>query len=118
MAKEKAVPADFNVDWLTDRLSGWVWRHPRRAIQLGRMESRWFADRLREYPVVKPVFISGLARSGTTILLEFAAGLRSVATHRYRDFPFIHAPVWWNRYLDLAPKKPSPWTIAFQAGAC
>jgi hypothetical protein len=35
-----------------------------------------------------------LARSGSTILLEMIAAHADVATHRYRDFWYLHTPVW------------------------
>ena len=35
--------------------------------------------------------------SGTTILLELLAGRPGVATHRYRDFPPVFTPLFWNR---------------------
>jgi hypothetical protein len=101
----KTDASGFEVDPLTDLLGGWVEMRPRAVIRLGRMESRWYSDALKGIGVSRPVFIAGLARSGTTILLEFAAGLAGVATHRYRDFPFVHAPLWWNRFLDTAPRK-------------
>ena len=52
-------------------------------------------------PIDTPVFISGLARSGTTILLEELSKVPGVGTHRYRDFPFLMTPWFWNRFLDL-----------------
>ncbi|MEI6515040.1 MAG: sulfotransferase [bacterium] len=105
MDKTSQESSDFQVDWMTSRLSQWVWKLPGRAVRLGYRESRWFAEELQACPVQKPVFIAGLARSGTTILLEFMATLEGVATHRYRDFPLVHIPVWWNKFLDLTPRK-------------
>lgn len=55
--------------------------------------------------IVKPVFISGLARAGSTLLLEFVASLPGIATHRYRDYPFLFTPFWWNQFLDRVPTK-------------
>jgi len=52
--------------------------------------------------------VTGLARSGTTILLELIANLPEVATHRYRDFPPIWTPYIWNRFLQLVPKPDLP----------
>lgn len=44
-----------------------------------------------------PIFITSLARGGTTALLNAFSELPSVATHTYRDMPFITAPYLWNR---------------------
>jgi hypothetical protein len=57
---------------------------------------------LRGVAVVKPVYIAGLARSGTTLLLECVASHPQVATHRYRDFPFLFTPYAWHRFLEVA----------------
>lgn len=66
----------------------------------GQLESRCLRRRLESIPIDKPVFITGLARSGTTMLLELMAKLPGVATHRYRDFPFLMLPYVWNRFLN------------------
>lgn len=76
--------------------------------QLGNWESAWLAPRLARQAITRPVFIAGLARSGTTVLLELLAGLGPFATHRYRDFPFVLTPYLWNRYLDLFPYNDQP----------
>ncbi|SBS30685.1 hypothetical protein MAQ5080_01745 [Marinomonas aquimarina] len=44
-----------------------------------------------------PIFITSLARGGTTALLNALCELPSVASHTYRDMPFITAPYLWNR---------------------
>ena len=41
----------------------------------------------------------GLA-SGTTILLQELSQMPNVATHRYRDFPFLMTPWIWSRLVD------------------
>jgi hypothetical protein len=53
------------------------------------------------------VVITGLARSGTTLLLEYLAAHERVATHRYRDYPLIYTPWWWNWFLDRASRRPA-----------
>lgn len=47
-----------------------------------------------------PVFISGLARAGTTILLEalYSSGIFSTLT--YRDMPFITSPYLWSKFTN------------------
>lgn len=70
---------------------------------LSKLETRWLADRLAHIPIDRPVFVSGLARSGSTLLLELLAAVPNVTTHRYRDFPFSHLPYWWNCFLDRFP---------------
>jgi len=76
--------------------------------RLGNAESRRLADQLQAIPIERPVFLTGLARSGTTILLEELTKLGIFATHQYRDFPFLMTPCYWNRFLDrFAATQPS-----------
>jgi len=72
--------------------------------RLERLETASLGDRLNGIEIDKPVYVTGLARSGTTILLELMAGLAEVATHRYRDFPPVWTPYLWNRFLELVPR--------------
>ncbi len=83
-------------------LTGAVLGRPALARRLGDLESAWLRERLDAVVVDRPVWIAGLARAGSTILLEFLAALPGVATHQYRDFPFVHTPWWWRRFLARA----------------
>ncbi|MCF8065198.1 MAG: sulfotransferase [Desulfarculaceae bacterium] len=47
-------------------------------------------------PSGPPVFVTGLARAGTTILLEAIYASGRFATLTYRDMPFITAPNLWK----------------------
>lgn len=74
-------------------------------LALGRLEAAFLRDRLDEIPIEKPVYVCGLARSGTTILLQTLERTGAFATHRYRDYPFIDVPVVWNRWLDFSARQ-------------
>jgi hypothetical protein len=76
--------------------------------RLSQWENWLFAKELRLLEIKRPVFICGLARAGSTVLLELLAKLPGVATHRYRDFPFLQIPILWNRYLDAFTKPAEP----------
>lgn len=91
---------DFAVDSLSHLLSGVAARSGGLLKRLGRLETRLFADRLG--PIRQPVYVAGLARSGSTLLLEMLDWHPEVVTHRYRDFPLLHVPVFWNRFLEAA----------------
>jgi hypothetical protein len=67
---------------------------------LGELEGDLLARRLREVALEAPVFVTGLARSGTTMMLTLLAQAQGAATHRYRDFPFLFTPVAWNWFQD------------------
>lgn len=96
------VKPGLSVPLWTDLLSGLQERYPRTWIGLGRLESRILADRLAPIAIEKPVYIAGLARSGTTILLELLSRHPRLAGHRYRDFPPVLTPWFWNRFVDNA----------------
>ncbi len=81
---------------------------PRLWWMLGAIETQWYQRRLNRLAIERPIFITGLARSGSTMLLELLAQTPGVATHRYRDFPFITTPLWWNHYLDRTARKSTP----------
>jgi hypothetical protein len=95
----------FDVAPWMDRLGGFIARNPSRWIKLGSLETHLVESALSDIRVERPVYITGLARSGTTILLEILARHPAVATHRYRDFPMLFTPYAWNRWLDLVPRK-------------
>lgn len=86
----------------TDLLSGAQARWPRLFIAAGKLESRMLGERLAGRQIEMPVFVAGLARSGTTILLELLSRHPEVATHRYRDFPPVLTPWFWNWFLARA----------------
>ena len=93
---------ELSVPRWTDFLSGLQERHARMWIGLGNFETRILSERLDKVPIVKPVYIAGLARSGTTILLELLARHPDVTSHRYRDFPPVLTPWFWNWFIDRA----------------
>jgi sulfotransferase family protein len=68
-------------------------------------ESRLLRERLDRQPISAPSWITGLARSGSTILLELLASHPQLASHRYRDFPPVLTPYLWNRLLGFMPLK-------------
>ncbi len=104
---ERAAYRDFEVDVWTHVFGGLVSRYPRFWIGLGNLETRMLAESLRQMHLRSPIYVSGLARAGTTILLESLARHPDVATHRYRDYPGLFTPVWWNEYLDRIPGRKS-----------
>ena len=99
---ETAPRPELSVPLWTDLLSGWQNRFPALWRRFGNLESRLLAERLQGITVTRPIYISGLARSGTTILLELLARHPHLATHRYRDFPPVHTPWLWNWFVDRA----------------
>jgi Sulfotransferase family len=98
----------FQVARWVDAVGGFVSRRPRLWIALGNLETRVMADEISATAVDRPIFISGLARAGSTILLEILAQHPDVVSHRYQDYPLVFTPFWWNRVLERMPKREVP----------
>ncbi len=98
--------SEWHVPTWVHLLGGWQHRHPAAAIRLGNAETALLRDVLEGIQVDRPVYIAGLARAGTTKLLELLAAHPAVVTHRYLDFPPLFTPYWWNRWLALLPQRP------------
>jgi hypothetical protein len=102
---DSAPPPAFQVERWVDVLGGHIARHPRLWTRLADLESRALRERLDAVAIARPIYIAGLARAGTTILLEMLADHAEVTTHRYKDFPPVHIPYWWNWFLDRQPQR-------------
>src|SRR5690242_3532020 len=90
----------FHVSLGTHLTSGVV-HHARPLWKwLGNVETKIVRAQLEQKNIVKPIYVSGLARSGTSILIEILGSHPDVATHQYRDFPFLFIPYWWRQTLD------------------
>ena len=91
---------------LTDRSGGFFRR-------LGDLESNIYRDILEDIAIDRPIHVAGLARSGSTVLLEMMASHPDTGTHRYRDFPgqFLitipwHYPTHHHQCLDSPGSNP------------
>lgn len=76
---------------------------------LGNLETSTLAKDLDKHKIVKPIFVSGLARSGSTILTEVISQHPHLACHHYSDFPLTWIPYWWNslrKQLPLPKRAP------------
>ncbi len=69
---------------------------PRVLTAASRIEDRVLTTSASE-PSAPPIFVTSLARGGTTALLNALHDVPGVATHTYRDMPFLTAPILWNR---------------------
>lgn len=77
----------------------WMWRW------LGKLETTVLKNQLEAVEIKQPIYISGLARSGSTILLRIISSHPEVITHQYRDFPFLFVPFWWQQTLNRQKTK-------------
>lgn len=56
-------------------------------------------------PADGSVYVCGLARSGTTMLLRIIDGLEDFRSLTYRDMPFVLAPNLWHKVAHLASQQ-------------
>ncbi len=84
--------------------------NPKLWQKIGRLETSLISDAIEDVQINKPVYVSGLARSGSTILLEILAGIPGVVSQRYKDFPPVFTPYAWNSmlgYMQTGNAQPS-----------
>ena len=92
----------MKVSLFQDKVGRFVNNHPKIMIKLGNWETHQLQDKIPAISIESPIYITGLARSGTTILLEKLASHPALVSYRYKDFPLVHIPVWWEQFLDRA----------------
>ncbi len=68
--------------------------------RLADLETRVVREEIAQGVVDRPVFITGLPRSGTSILTEMLARHPGLTCHRYSDFPNVWTPYWRNYLLS------------------
>jgi hypothetical protein len=76
---------------------------------LADMEPALYGDRLKDIVIDRPVFVAGLPRAGTTLILRLIETTGAFASYRYRDMPFLLTPMLWAQLsgpgrADLAPR--------------
>lgn len=79
-----------------------ITNHPEFWRKVGNLETKLLTDQLENSELKSPVYVTGLARSGSTILLETLAQIPGVISHRYKDFPPVYTPYWWNWFMNQA----------------
>jgi len=67
-------------------------------LSVADMEDALFKKRIEQARNDRPVFVTGLPRGGTTLLLNLLHSLDEFASHKYRDMPFLLTPLLWNRF--------------------
>ena len=63
---------------------------------LGNIESEFYLPKLEKLKIDKPVYVSGLARSGTTITLELLHESDCFSSFTYQFYPYVSFPMIWN----------------------
>ena len=96
----------FYVPPFLDFLGGLVDRFRTFWLGLGRLESSLLDEQLNAVSVRMPIYVCGLARSGSTLLHEIVASHPGVATHRIKDYPMLYTPYWWLLCQATASAQP------------
>lgn len=86
-------------------LAGLALRMPSLWKKLAALENNILAGELDKITIKQPIYICGMARSGSTILLEVLASHPETASHCYGDFPFAVTPYWWHTVQRYMPKR-------------
>jgi hypothetical protein len=78
------------------------------AVQLtaADMENALYGGKYRHISARAPIFVTSLPRAGTTLTLEILSGHPNLASHCYRDMPFVMAPLLWDA-ISRRFRKPS-----------
>ncbi len=66
-------------------------------LALADIDDRLLPAEAAAKPIEKPVFITGLPRAGTTLMLEILVEQPGFVSHRYRHMPFILTPLLWRQ---------------------
>lgn len=94
--------------WLDRCLHRMAFATPRAQLGVADLEQRRFQRELADVRADRPLFVTGLPRAGTTILLELLSRTPTVATHTYRDMPFVLAPLTWGGFARKFRKSDAP----------
>ncbi len=89
-----AVNAYSRLDRLLHRIA---FASPGVQLAAADMEDSLYPRFLEGIETGAPIFITSLPRAGTTILLIALSSIPELASHRYRDMPFLMAPLLWSR---------------------
>ena len=98
----------FQVPLRVHLLSRFVNRCASWWVRLGNLESGSLRESIEATEIDRPIYVSGMARAGTTIVLELLSRHPELASHKYRDFPGMFVPTWWNNgqsKQELVPEE-------------
>ncbi|MHA2243980.1 MAG: sulfotransferase family protein [Candidatus Hodarchaeales archaeon] len=81
---------------------------PLLANAVHTIESFQLRKKLDRYSIDRPIYITGLARAGTTITLEMLSQHPDVATHKYYHMVSPYTPHWTQQIANQTPIMTSP----------
>ncbi|NNJ66344.1 MAG: sulfotransferase [Xanthomonadales bacterium] len=73
--------------------------------RLGDLESAVLRELTEPLPIDRPIYVTSLPRSGTTIVTELLDQHPELTSHRYSDFPNVWTPYWRNYLLQRTRRR-------------
>ncbi len=70
---------------------------------LNRMENRVLAKRMGKVNIESPIYVTGFARAGSTIVLEMLNNHADLTSHRYFQIGSPSTPYFMNRFIEKVP---------------
>lgn len=74
-------------------------------LSLAKIETEEYKKELSKITIKKPVFITSLPRSGTTILLNSLSKTEYFTYQTYKDMPFLFTPLKWGAFSEKFKKS-------------
>jgi len=68
-------------------------------------ENKIFNKKIFDYKNNQHIFISGLARSGSTLLLNLLYNNNNYSSLTYKDMPFVLSPNLWGKFFNTSKKN-------------
>lgn len=90
-------PDELNYSFLDRLIHRLAFAAPAIQLTASDMEKTLYHASWDGVSGARPIFITSLPRAGTTLMLEAFHLFPSLASHLYRDMPFVMAPVLWSR---------------------
>ncbi|MFX1262119.1 MAG: sulfotransferase [Promethearchaeota archaeon] len=85
-----------------------VHQFPTMANLMNKTESLILKRQIADYAIDRPIYVTGMARAGTTITLEMLSQHPSVATHRYLHMVLPYTPHFIQLAANVLPLMKSP----------
>jgi hypothetical protein len=82
--------------------------YPFLGRAINRTESTFMQKRIKKTSIIKPTYITGIARAGTTVMLEMLSQHPDVATHKYMHMVLPYAPRFVAKIADYLPIMTKP----------
>ncbi len=70
------------------------------SLMLDRIETMFMHKEMNNKDIDRPIYITGLARAGTTIILEMLDKHPDLASHKYKNVLMPYLPDWFSQMAD------------------